>query len=256
MIVNVDNSKTLRHFLESPPIGAVFEENDFNVLGALPVLVKTYPPHTIVSSQGDWANSLHIIKSGWGCIYRDLADGDRQILDFPMKGDFLGFRTGIGFNYYTLISVTEMSVFELSLDHLTECLVKSPRLAMTFIELMARQRAILVEHVISIGRRSGLVRVAHLLLELGHRARLNGTGNAVSFFCPLTQTELGDALGLTAIHINRMLRELRSDGLLTFRNNLVEFLNKPALTQISSFDEDYLNMEIFPRFHLTSPRHR
>ncbi|MCX2698808.1 MULTISPECIES: Crp/Fnr family transcriptional regulator [Ochrobactrum] len=256
MIVNVDDSKTLRHFLESPPIGAVFEENDFNVLGALPVLVKTYAPHTIVSSQGDWANSLHIIKSGWGCIYRDLADGDRQILDFPMKGDFLGFRTGIGFNYYTLISVTEMSVFELSLDHLTECLVKSPRLAMTFIELMARQRAILVEHVISIGRRSGLVRVAHLLLELGHRARLNGTGNAVSFFCPLTQTELGDALGLTAIHINRMLRELRSDGLLTFRNNLVEFLNKPALTQISSFDEDYLNMEIFPRFHLTSPRHR
>lgn len=255
MMVNVDDSKTLRHFLESPPIGAVFEEGDFNVLGALPVLVKNYAPHTVVSSQGDWANSLHIIKSGWGCIYRDLADGDRQILDFPMKGDFLGFRTGIGFNYYTLLSVTELSVFELSLDHLTECLVKSPRLAMTFIELMARQRAILVEHVISIGRRSGLVRVAHLLLELGHRARLNGTGNAASFFCPLTQTELGDALGLTPIHINRMLRELRSDGLLTFRNNLVEFLNKPALTHISSFDEDYLNMEIFPRFHLTSPRH-
>ncbi|MCL7998814.1 Crp/Fnr family transcriptional regulator [Brucella sp. 21LCYQ03] len=256
MMVNADDSKTLRHFLEKPPIGAVFEESDFNILGALPVSVKTYPPHTVVSSQGDWANSLHIIKGGWGCIYRDLADGDRQILDFPMKGDFLGFRTGIGFNYYTLLSVTELSVFELSLDHLTECLVKSPRLAMTFIELMSRQRAILVEHVISIGRRSALVRVAHLLLELGHRAQLNGTGDEATFFCPLTQAELGDALGLTPIHINRMLRELRSDGLLTFRNNVVEFLNRPALTHISSFDEDYLNMEIFPRFHMTSPPHR
>jgi len=255
MMVNTDDSKTLRHFLESPPIRAAFEESDYAILGALPVSVKTYAPHSVVSSQGDWANSLHIVKAGWGCIYRDLVDGDRQILDFPMKGDFLGFRTGIGFNYYTFLSVTELSVFELSLDHLTECLVKSPRLAMTFIELMSRQRAILVEHVISIGRRSALVRVAHLLLELGHRARLNGTGNDVSFYCPLTQTELGDALGLTSIHINRMLRELRSNHLLSFRNNVVEFLNKPVLTQVASFDEDYLSMEIFQRFHMNSPPH-
>lgn len=251
MAVSVDDAKTFRHFLESPPIGAVFEESDSGILSALPVSVKTYAPHTVVSSQGDWANSIHIIKGGWGCIYRDLADGDRQILDFPMKGDFLGFRTGIGFNYYTLISVTELSVFELSLDHLTESLAKCPRLAMTFMELMARQRAILVEHIISIGRRSAVVRVAHLLLELGHRARLNGTGDEDSFFCPLTQSELGDALGLTPIHINRMLRELRSDDLLTFRNNTVEFLNRVALVHISSFDEDYLSMEIFPRFRMS-----
>ena len=248
MAVMTDDAKTFRHFLESPPIGAVFEESDFGILSALPVSMETYAPHTVVSSQGDWANSLHIIRGGWGCIYRDLADGDRQILDFPMKSDFLGFRTGIGFNYYTLISVTELAVFELSLDHLTECLAKSPRLAMTFMELMARQRAILVEHIISIGRRSALVRVAHLLLELGHRARLNGTGNEERFFCPLTQSELGDALGLTPIHINRMLRELRSDDLLTFRNNTVEFLNRAALVHISSFNEVYLTMEIFPRF--------
>ncbi len=184
MAVMIDDAKTFRHFLENPPIGAVFEENDFGILSALPVSMKTYAPHTVVSSQGDWANSLHVIRGGWGCIYRDLADGDRQILDFPMKGDFLGFRTGIGFNYYTLISVTELAVFELSLDHLTESLAKSPRLAMTFMELMARQRAILVEHIISIGRRSALVRVAHLLLELGHRARLNGTGNEERFSVP------------------------------------------------------------------------
>ncbi|GLU28151.1 transcriptional regulator [Brucella sp. NBRC 12950] len=250
MAVNTDDAKTLREFLERPPISAVFEDSDLDILESLPVSVRSFPPHTIVSSQGDWANSLHIIKSGWGCTYRDLADGDRQILDFPMKGDFLGFRTGIGFNYYTLLSVTELSVFELSLDHLTERLTKSPRLAMTFIELMARQRAILVEHVISIGRRSAIVRVAHLLLELGHRARMNGTGDELRFFCPLTQSELGDALGLTPIHINRMLRDLRSDDLLTFRNNVVEFRNRPALVHIASFDEDYLAMKIFHRLSL------
>ncbi|MEN5248708.1 Crp/Fnr family transcriptional regulator [Brucella pseudintermedia] len=251
MVVNADEAKSLRHFLESAPIGAVFQESDLSVLGALPMASKTYPAHTVVSSQGDWANSVHIIKSGWGCIYRDLPDGDRQILDFPMKGDFLGFRTGLGFNYYTLISVTELSVVEISLDHLTESLLKSPRLAMTFMELMARQRAILIEHLICIGRRSALVRIAHLLLELGHRARINGTGDENSFFCPLTQSELADALGLTPIHINRMLRELREDELLVFRNNEVEFLNRSALVHISSFDEHYLTMEIFPRIRIS-----
>lgn len=250
MAASADDAKDLLHFLECPPIGAAFDDSDRLVLNAFPVSVKTYPPGMIVSSQGDWATSLHIIRNGWGCIYRDLADGDRQILDFPMRSDFLGFRTGIGFNYYTLISVTELTVFELSLGHLTECLIRSPRLAMTFMELMARQRAILIEHIIGIGRRTALVRLAHLLLELGHRARLNGTGHDDRFFCPLTQTELGDALGLTPIHINRMLRELRSDDLLIFRNNIVELLNRPALVHLSSFDEDYLSLEIFPRLSL------
>ncbi|MGO1163751.1 Crp/Fnr family transcriptional regulator [Brucella sp. C7-11G] len=251
MALHVDEAKSLQHFMESVPISAVFDDNDKNALQTLTVSLKTYPPHSVVSSQGDWANTVHIIKSGWGCIYRDLADGDRQIMDFPMKGDFIGFRTGIGFNYYTLIAVTELSVFEISIDHLTESLLASPRLAMTFMELMARQRSIFIEHLISLGRRSALVRVAHLLLELGQRARMNGTSDENSFFCPLTQSELADALGLTPIHTNRMLRDLREEDLLIFKNNEVEFLNRAALVHISSFDENYLTMEIFPRFRVS-----
>jgi DNA-binding GntR family transcriptional regulator len=77
---------------------------------------------------------------------------------------------------------------------------------------------------------------------------MDGTGDEGQFFCPLTQSELGDALGLTPIHVNRMLRQLRSEQLLIFRNNIVEFVNRPALVHIASFDEDYLSMEIFPRF--------
>ncbi|MBC8718543.1 Crp/Fnr family transcriptional regulator [Ochrobactrum sp. Marseille-Q0166] len=217
------------------------------VLSRLALSAKVYSPHTVMSSQGDWANTVHIVKNGWGCIYRDLTDGNRQILDFPMKGDFLGFRTGIGFNYYTLISVTELAVFEISIDHLTESLLQSPRLAMTFMELMARQRSILIEHLISIGRRNALVRVVHLLLELGHRAQMNGTGDSRGFYCPLTQSELADAEGLTPIHTNRMLRDPREEQLLTFRNSEVEFLNRSALVHIANFDENYLTMEIFPR---------
>ena len=84
MVANTDEAKSLRHFLESAPIGAVFDESDLSVLDALATSSRNYAARTVVSSQGDWANTVHIIKSGWGCIYRDLPDGDRQILDFPI----------------------------------------------------------------------------------------------------------------------------------------------------------------------------
>ncbi len=250
MVVNAEEAKTLRHFLESAPIGAVFEETDLNVLGTLPISSKpmTRTQWSAVRGLGQ-LGPYHKDRLG---MHLSRSAGRRPTDPrLSHEGDFLGFRTGLGFNYYTLISVTELSVLEISLDHLTESLLKSPRLAMTFMELMARQRAILIEHLISIGRRSALVRIAHLLLELGHRARINGTGDENHFFCPLTQSELADALGLTPIHINRMLRELREDDLLIFRNNEVEFLNRSALVHISSFDEHYLTMEIFPRVRIS-----
>lgn len=244
---------TLFKMLGGPPINAAFNTSDRNILKSLPVSLRHYPSHTTVSRQGDWTNSVLVINSGWSCIYRDLPDGDRQILDFPMKGDFLGFRTGLGFNYYTLFSITELSVIEVSLDTLAESLGKSPSLAMIFLEMTARQRTILLEHLINLGRRTSLARIAHMLLELGYRTKANGTGDDSGFYCPLTQSELADALGLTPIHINRMLRELREDNLLTFRNNEVKFLNKSALMQICSFDENYLWTNIFTNIHM-NPR--
>ncbi len=184
-------------------------------------------------------------------MYRNLPDGDRQILDFPLKGDFLGFRTGFGFNYYTLFSLTEISIIEISLGAFIESLGKSPSLAMIFLELMARQRNILLEHLINLGRRTSLARIAHLLLELGYRTKANGTGDERWFYCPLTQIDLADALGLTPIHVNRMLRELREESLLLFRNNEVNFINKPALIQLCSFDENYLWANNITDIHMT-----
>ncbi len=240
----------LYNLFKSPPINSAVNAHDLAILKALPISIRHYQSRTIVSRQGDWTNSVLIINSGWGCIYRDLPEGDRQILDFPMKGDFLGFRTGLGFNYYTLLSITNLSIIEISLDILGENMRKSPPLALTFMELTTRQRAILLEHLINLGRRTSLARIAHLLLELGSRAQANGTGDVHGFYCPLTQVELADALGLTPIHINRMLRELREENLLFFKNNEVKFLNRAALIQICGFDENYLSTNIFTNIHM------
>ena len=93
----------------------------------------------------------------------------------------------------------------------------------------------------SIGRRSALVRTAHLLVELGLRLQLVGLGSDGGFACPLNQYHLADALGLTAIHVNRVLRQLRERGLVTFREGRVEFHDLTRLRELADYHSGYLD---------------
>jgi CRP-like cAMP-binding protein len=104
-----------------------------------------------------------------------------------------------------------------------------------------------VEHLVSIGRRSALVRIAHLLLELGLRLQVVGRGSESGYVCPLNQYLLADALGLTAIHVNRVLRQLRERGLVTFRDGRVEFNDLEGLRELAEYHSGYLDQSNGPR---------
>lgn len=99
----------------------------------------------------------------------------------------------------------------------------------------------MVEHLINLGRRDAHQRTAHFLLELGARLMLVGLGTKAGYDCPLSQYLLADALGLSAVHINRVLRQLREDGLLTFRDGKVTFDNLDGLVALAEFDLTYLD---------------
>ena len=98
-----------------------------------------------------------------------------------------------------------------------------------------------VEHLVGIGRRSAAERMAHFLLELGARLALVGMGSKAGYACPLTQSHLADALGLSAVHVNRVLRQLREDGLATFRDGHVTFDDYGRLVELAEFDPAYLD---------------
>ncbi|MEQ1522280.1 MAG: helix-turn-helix domain-containing protein, partial [Aestuariivirga sp.] len=100
-----------------------------------------------------------------------------------------------------------------------------------------------VEHLVDIGRRNALERTAHFLLELGARLKLVGLGTKEGYACPLSQDMLADALGLTAVHINRVLRQLREKGLLTYRNGQVTFDDFDRLVKLAAFDTAYLDQD-------------
>lgn len=243
-IIN-DATNALIELLRAPPISADFGVTEITAISALEVQERHLQTDNTLINQGDRIRCIHLVLSGWGCVHRDLSNGERQILDFPMRSDFIGLRTAAGYSYNTVASITPMTVLEIPLHSLEYAINQAPKLSFILIELFARQRALLIEHLTNIGCRSALVRTAHLLLELGDRAKACGMGEQNSYFCPVTQNQLGDALGLTPIHLNRMLRELREVGLLTFKGSQVDFLNRNALINLAEYDGEFMNMSVF-----------
>jgi CRP-like cAMP-binding protein len=183
-----------------------------------------------------------ILQQGWVCAYKLLPDGGRQVIDFRLPGDFVGLRSVLLRTAdHASAAVTNLVVAEVLAREMIDLLHRMPRLGTALLWAVSRDEAMVVEHLVGIGRRSALVRTAHLLIELGLRLQLVGLGDEAGFDCPLNQYLLADALGLTAIHVNRVLRQLRERKLLTFRDGRVVFHDLPRLRQLAGHHGGYLD---------------
>lgn len=192
--------------------------------------------------QGQADQPAFVLTDGWVCSYKLLPDGSRQILDFQVPGDFLGMRSVLLQTAdYSVTPITPIEASEVTSADLQTIFTQTPRLAMALLWAVSRDEAMLVEHLVGVGRRSAVDRTAHLLLELGTRLRLVGLANKTGYDCPLSQYLLADALGLSAVHVNRVLRHLREEGLLTFQKGHVTIHDFDALAERFNFNADYLD---------------
>ncbi len=194
--------------------------------------------------QGQTHQAAYILAEGWVCSYKLLRDGSRQIVDFQIPGDFLGLRSVLFRTAdHNIEPVTAVEASEVLESDLLEAFATTPRLATAVLWAASRDEAMVVEHLVGIGRRNALERTAHFLLELSARLTLVGRGTREGFACPLSQYMLADALGLSAVHINRVLRELREEGLLTFQKGQVTIHDFDRLVDLAEFDRSYLDQE-------------
>lgn len=194
--------------------------------------------------EGQVNASAYIVASGWVCSYKLLAGGSRQIVDFQIPGDFLGLRSVLFRTAdHNVEPVTVVEASEVGADDLLEAFAKTPRLATAVLWAASRDEAMVVEHLVGIGRRDARERTAHFLLEMGARLKLVGLGSTKGYACPLSQYMLADALGLSAVHINRVLRELREGGFVTFQQGQVTFHDFNGLVELAGFDKAYLDHE-------------
>lgn len=194
--------------------------------------------------EGQKTSTAFILAEGWACSYKMLPDGGRQIVDFQVPGDFLGLRSVLfRTTDHSVEAVTQIEASEVRAADIFEAFGTAPRLATAILWAASRDEAMVVEHLVNLGRRSAEERMAHFLLELGARLQLVGIGDKSGFPCPLTQYHLADALGLSAVHVNRVLRHLREEGLVTFQKRRVNFDDFAGLVLLASFDTDYLDQD-------------
>ena len=194
--------------------------------------------------QGQKDQCAYVLASGWASSYKILPDGSRQIVDFQIPGDFLGLRSVLfRTSDHNVEPLTPMQASEVQQKDLLDVFGRTPRLAMAVLWAASRDEAMVVERLVDLGRRSASVRMAHFLLELGSRLRMVGLGDRTGYACPLSQYLLADALGLSAVHVNRVLRELREEGLLTFQRGRVTFDDYDALVAHADFDRAYLDLD-------------
>jgi CRP-like cAMP-binding protein len=187
-----------------------------------------------------------LIGNGWVYSYKALANGERQVVGFHLPGDLIGADGRGGDSGFSYTAVTDCVVCEFDRAMVMKLRRSETVLPDALRWSDAREAAIVQQHLVSIGRRSAIARVAHLLLELGARLKLVGLAEDDGYQCPLSQELLGDALGLTKIHVNRMLRELREQGCLTFRNGRVTYADMARLIDLADYDPAYLDVSSEP----------
>ncbi len=200
-------------------------------------------PRRDLVREGDEPKSVFLILDGWACRYKTLPDGRRQIVSFCIPGDLCD--TGIqllGDMDHGVAAITRLKLAEIARDDFDALLANRPRLARAVRcgELIAA--SIQREWALSLGQRTALERIAHLLCETQLRLEVAGLGHGDSCDFPLTQVDLADATGLTPVHVNRTLQELRRCGLIQLQNKKLSIIDKPALRRAALFNENYLHL--------------
>ena len=191
--------------------------------------------------QGERSPNLFVLKSGWAYSHKLLANGKRQVLEILLPGDLIGVREYAfdgALNFVTTLTPATVCPFPRS--RLQDFYRDFPGLTGVLCDILMREQAVLIERIADIGSRSAYQRVAHLFMELYLRLGRIGLRSGNEFEMPMSQTIMGEALGLSRVHVARTLRELRRKRLLDLDRRSARVLDEHGLTKAAEFEEFYL----------------
>ena len=194
-----------------------------------------------VLRQGETPEMAHLLLEGHTCRYRMLSDGRRQITAVLVPGDVCDLEAVMrGRADYSVAALTACTLGEIPADRVSNPVGLDPEMAQALWRRLLRDEAISREWLVSMGKRTALERLAHLFCELAVRLKAAGLARDDSFDLHITQAELADVLGLSCVHVNRMLQELRRTALIEMRRGSLTILDFPALERLAGFDPAYL----------------
>lgn len=183
-----------------------------------------------------------VLLEGLACRYKALDDGRRQILSLHVPGEILDLHSAmLGRLDYSVATLSRCRVAPIPAETLLEALDRRPNLRQAFWRATLLDGALLRAWLVAVGQRPAHERVAHLFCEVDARLAAAGVAKGDSFDFPITQEELADALGLSVVHVNRVLQRLRRDGLITLRARKLSIHDREALRRLGGFDGRYLS---------------
>jgi CRP-like cAMP-binding protein len=198
-----------------------------------------------IISAGDNARFLHVILDGWAARYEVLDNGARQITAFLLPGDFCDIHVAVlGHMDHGIVALTDCRVAYADAAEVEHVTRSTPTLTRAFWWTTLVDVAILRQWIINNGRRTAVQAIAHLLCELHARMTMAGQVTEATFSLPLTQEELADATGMTVVHMNRVLQQLRSAGLIEKSQKTLTVVDVAALREAAGFDDAYLHLGI------------
>ena len=197
-----------------------------------------------VISQGDRTGGVRLLLDGFACRYKVLQDGRRQIVAYFVPGDLCDLRIFILKRMdHSIGAVAPSRVATLAPDDVLNLTNRFPNLTRALWWSTLVDEAITREWLVNVGQRSARERMAHLFCEILFRFRAVGLAQSNSCALPLTQVELAETLGLSSVHVNRTLQDLRRHKLITLEGGTLTIDNLAKLLEISLFNPDYLHME-------------
>lgn len=210
------------------------------------------PPKTVAAGSDivrEHSRPLHstLLISGFSARYSTLEDGARQITEINVSGDFIDLHSLLMKQMdHGVVALTKCVIAEAPHSGLIDITERHPHLTRLLWLDTIIDAAVHRQWLVAMGRRSGLGHLAHLICELYLRLQAVGQTGDMTFDLPLTQAALGDALGLSPVHVSRLISELRGEGVINWSNGQIDILDWRRLAEIAEFDPTYLRLQSDP----------
>ena len=220
------------------------DSDDIRAIQHLRIRPKNLEAREIIVADGQRPSECCLIASGFAFRSKTTADGERQVLSVHIPGEIPDLQSlHLGIMDHDLIAVTPCTVGFISHDDLIEICRQRPNLANALWRETLVDGALFREWIVNVGRRQAVPRMAHLLLELHKRLNTIGLARDGEFALAITQSDLGDCLGLSTVHINRVLQYLRKEGIVQVSRSEFRILDGDRIEALAGFDPTYLHLD-------------
>lgn len=235
----------LELLLENLELRSPLSNSDREAILALPYTLKTLAPGSYAVREGEPPSGCGVLVSGFAYRQKLTGDGGRQILSIHIPGEVLDFQN-------VFLEVADHSVQILTRAHLAvipradiqKVARSSAAIGHAILVSTLVEASIFREWILNVGRRDAKSRLAHVLCELAVRLDTNGLTGDMGYHLPMTQSELADALGLTPVHLNRVIRSLEGDGLINRSKRYLSFPDWERMLDMADFNDRYLHLAV------------